>query len=526
MKRLFLIALTLSFFLFSFAEDLRYINKNNVLKTKVSYQKDKNNQFIIHLQVNAYQLNEVNTEKGKQFIVNIPDASQLFKKGAPDLSKLTSSFIIPDYNNMDYEIISSEYIEINDIDIAPSKGHILRTIDPNTIPYEYGKIYNQDEFFPKNLVKLNKPYILRYHRGQTIWFNPVQYNPVKKILRIYTDIQIKYFNSNKKGENELIHKNKHLSSVYNEIYKNHFINYNEEKYSTLSDEGKMLIISYDNFSTEMTDFIAWKKQRGLEIELVNYSEVGTSASDIQTFVSNYYTTNGLTFLLLVGDGEQIPSLSKSGDSDAAYGHIEGDDSYAEVIVGRFSAETVEQVRTQVARSIYYEKDITVDDSWLGKAIGIASNEGKGDGDDGETDIEHMDNIRQDLLDFGFTTVDQIYDPGAIDSQVADAVNEGRGLINYVGHGSDFSWATTGFNNSDVNNLTNENKLPIIFDVACVNGNFHNQTCFAESWLRQEYNDKPAGAVAMIASTINQSWASPMDGQDEMVDLFVHSYELL
>ena len=61
------------------------------------------------------------------------------------------------------------------------------------------------------------------------------------------------------------------------------------------------------------------------------------------------------------------------------GCVVGVDDHHDLIVGRFSAETVEQVRTQVARSIYYEKNITIDDTWLGKAIGIASSEGKGDG---------------------------------------------------------------------------------------------------------------------------------------------------
>ena len=94
------------------------------------------------------------------------------------------------------------------------------------------------------------------------------------------------------------------------------------------------------------------------------------------------------------------------------------------------------------------------------------------------------------------------------------MNAGRGMINYCGHGSDTSWGSTGFNNSNVNALVNDNMLPVICSVACVNGNFPNQTCFAEAWLRATNNGEPTGAVATYMSTVNQSWDPPMEGEDE------------
>jgi len=124
------------------------------------------------------------------------------------------------------------------------------------------------------------------------------------------------------------------------------------------------------------------------------------------------------------------------------------------------------------------------------------------------DQEHMEIIRDLLLDYGYTTVDQMYQNyGATASQVATNVNQGRGLINYVGHGSDSSWVTTGFNNNNVNSLTNTYKYPFIFTVACVNGNFVSRTCFAEAWLRASHNGVPTGAIAMYASTNQPSLES-------------------
>jgi len=499
-------------------------NANNDLK--VINQKGK--QLNLRFELSNYQKNEVFTEKGNAIIFSIENYSHLQKVGAPLLPKYSESIIIPDKSVMTYRINDSKYIEIKDVLIAPSKGIVTRDKNIDDIPYEFGKEYNQDKFYPENIIELGSPYILRDHRGLVVNIQPFQYNPVTKVLRVYSELSFDILEDKSKASSENIFsrtKERLLNSEFNELYKSHFINYKQNvKYTALSDEGNMLVIAPEKYITEMEPFIQWKKQKGIEVELVEWSTIGSSATQLKEFVSNYYNTKDLCYLLLVGDAEDIPSLSKSGDSDAAYGHISGDDSYAEVFVGRFSAETEEQVQTQVERTIYYERDITTDAEWLTKGIGIASNEGKkGDGDDGETDIQHMNNIRTDLLNFGYSSVDQTYDPGASPTDVSNTLNDGACVINYVGHGSDYSWVTSGFSTTNVNNLTNENKLPFIFDVACVNGNFHGQTCFAESWLRATKNDNPTGAVAIIASTINQSWASPMDGQDEMVDILINSY---
>jgi len=345
-------------------------------------------------------------------------------------------------------------------------------------------------------------------------------------LRIYTKVEIVL---ESKGNSEINVKDKkatYPTKIFDNLYQKQFINYtNNKKYMPISDEGRMLVIAHPNFIDAMHEFVTWKRQRGLDIEMINLDSIGTVNYIIKNFVDDYYYEKGLAYLLLVGDSEHIPPMNKSGDSDAAYGHIEGTDSYAEVFVGRFSAQSELDLAMQIQRTIYYERDIDTTANWLSSGIGIASNEGGvGIGDDDEKDKVHMDFIREDLLNFGYLAVDQIYDPGAYATKVADAINEGRGVINYVGHGSDTEWVTSSFDVSDINNLTNDYKYPYIFDVACVNGNFKGRTCFAEAFVRAHHDSIPTGAVAIIASTINQDWAPPMDAQDEMIDILIESYD--
>ena len=177
----------------------------------------------------------------------------------------------------------------------------------------------------------------------------------------------------------------------------------------------------------------------------------------------------------------------------------------------------------VNRTIAYERYPDTDGTWYKEGAGFASDQGPGD--DGEMDNEHMDIIREKLLNYTYTEIDQVYDPSGTVADGEVAINEGLSVINYTGHGSNSSWGNgCPMNNSNVNGLTNSGVWPWIWSVACVNGEFHIGTCFAETWLRATDADgSPTGAVATLMSTVNQAWNPPMDGQDEMNSIFVESY---
>jgi len=255
-------------------------------------------------------------------------------------------------------------------------------------------------------------------------------------------------------------------------------------------------------------------------EMVTVTQAGGTASAIQSYIADYYNTNGLTYVLLVGDSAQVPTLTAGGgSSDASYSLISGD-NYADLFVGRFSAETLADVETQVLRSVEYEKRPQAGAEWYHKGMGIASNQGPGD--DGEYDYEHIGFIRDDLLAFTYTDVDEIYDPTGTAAMVTTGLNAGRSIISYCGHGSTTSWSSTGFSNTHVNALVNDNMLPFILSVACVNGQFAGYTCFAEAWTRATNgtNGEPTGAIGTYMSSVNQSWNPPMDAEDEIIDLLV------
>lgn len=490
---------------------------------------------VIQFSLEGFSTTSVTTPAGDAVLLKLEDATPLLEKAAPEVLKLTASVIIPDRASMGVTVIDAEYTEYTDILVAPSKGNLTRDIDPATVPYEYGPVYSSNSFYPGDLASLREPHIVRDFRGQTVVVYPFQYNPVTRTLRVYHSITVELTVLDHDGSNPLIRDAvpSSIDAEFSHIYRGHFLNYSSsQRYDPVPEYGNLLIISYGAFIPEIQSYVDWKEQTGWPVEVVDVASIGNSSA-IKTFIADYYNTNGLTFVLLVGDAAQVPSSSTSaGDSDNDYVYIAGNDHYPDAFIGRFSAENSDQLSTQVQRSIQYEQNPPTDIDWFTICTGIASDQGPGD--DGEYDYQHIRNIQNNkLLPFTYTYANELFDgsQGGNDAggnptpaQVAAAVNAGTTIINYTGHGSNTSWGTSGFSSSDANNLTNDNMLPFVWSVACVNGNFVNTTCFAEAWLRSENNGQPAGAIGFLGSTINQSWNPPMCGQDEMNDVLVETYE--
>ncbi len=485
---------------------------------------------VLFFRVEGFELRSTEGENSR-VSVSAPGCSAMLESGSPDLPKMAASVIIPDGVPMQVEILSSSYRDYQDIDIAPSKGNLYRNQNPASIKSFDGPWYSRDEFFPAAMAYLREPYVLRDFSGQTVVVHPFHYNPVTRTLRVYFAMTVKV----KPLRSSVVQHRQSLpviDAAFAPIYANHFVNYNSFNYTPLIDQGRMLVLSDSMFIDQLRPFISWKNKCGQFTEVVDINTVGHSPSQIKAYVENYYLTYGLTFLLLVGDGAQIPPYNSSnGDSDPSYGYILGNDAYAEVFVGRFSANDSAELATQIIRSVNYERSPVITDDWFSKGICVASNQGPGD--DNEFDFEHARLMRQDLMNYQYSLVDELYDgsQGGADSSgnptaldLVHAINDGRGLITYTGHGSTTGCGTTGFNLYNLQQLTNGNRLPFFWSVACVNGNFVNTHCLAEGLLRAtDSTGAPTGAVATLMSTINQSWDPPMDGQDEMVDLLVESY---
>ena len=480
---------------------------------------------VLEFRMGGFYKDSVSIHGQPHALVKVPGTIPLLQKGLPDLGKVRESVIIPDRAHMSLRVLECEHSIISTLPVVPSKGNLTRDIDPRTVPFTFDRFYQDDGWYPAGPAALGEPYILRDFRGITIQYNPVQFCPAGPELRVNRRVVVEVV-ADGPGTVNLKERRREAGlycADFRRVYERMFLNFarGDGRYTPIPEPGKMVIIADDSFSGAAEDLYQWKLQKGLDATLVNFSSIGSTAADLYAYIKNLYDTMGVTYIILVGDAEQIPTLRgtfERAHSDPCYVKLEGTDHYPDAFISRISAQSVAHVNTQVSKFIGYERNPATGAAaaWYHKGTGIASSE---TGGTGIKDKERADWLREDLLAYTYTQVDQIYDWGASASDVTAAVNDGRSIINYIGHGSGTSWGTTGYSVTHVGGLSNTWKLPFIVDVSCLNGSFVSRpTCLAEAWLRAGTWEAPAGAVAMFSASTSAAWVPPCVMQTEIVDL--------
>ncbi|MEO0092413.1 MAG: C25 family cysteine peptidase, partial [candidate division WOR-3 bacterium] len=458
--------------------------------------------------------------------VVLPGAVTYLDKGYPELPRLYRSIIIDDIGEYGYRIVDARYETFKVNPILPSKGNLTRDINPDLVPYEFSSFYSEDKWFPENLIDISEPFIIRDYRGLTLHFNPFQYNPQRGELRVCQNIVVEVFKTGTQGKNIKIRSQNSIKVTreFQEIYENFFLNFSSTRYdSVLERAGRMVIIAANQYYNNMLPFVRWKRMKGIPTKLVRYpQETGSGYQAIKNFLQSEYNLGGLVWILIVGDAGDVPpsptvGISVNDISDPVYTYLEGNDYYPDAFVSRFSANSTADVDNQVNRTIIYERTLVTGGDWERKGMGVASNQ---TGGTPYPDSTRCNWLRAMLLAYNYISVDRIYDPYGTIAMVSSGINDGRSIVNYIGHGSTTSWGSTGFSNSNVFALTNTNKLPYIISVACYNGEFDNGTCFGEAWLRAGTPSAPTGAIAFYGSSISQSWVPPTVAQSAACSLLV------
>jgi hypothetical protein len=214
----------------------------------------------------------------------------------------------------------------------------------------------------------------------------------------------------------------------------------------------------------------------------------------------------LEYVLIVGDDGDIPLANWSGDyGDHWYACTTGGsnpDLYADLGIGRLCGSDSARISTQVDKILDYEKSPPLN-AWLKHTVLVANGEqypGKY--------TQCKEEIRTKLATTSDWQVTKAYggETGITNATVTWQINQGVNLLNYRGHGDIQLWASwnklgESFYNSDVEALSNGDKRPIVFNIAC-NCSDIRSYCMSECWM-----DTPGGAVAALGA-VHPSYTIP------------------
>lgn len=490
---------------------------------KVTYTQPQGGMHQLEYAIGNYNVTIVTLQGVNYSRINFEGKIVTQKKGFAELPYLNATVMIDPVKNVSIEIIPGSYEDIPLANpLVPSRGVIYRNQDPSTLSYIIDPRSVTDSWYPVNLAENTEPFILRDIRGTSVYVYPFQYNAALQVLRVYKSITVRLVENNTVSQNPLLKVPTSIVREMDGIYRSVFINYDSFNRDnlTIGEFGDIHVIVTSRDETAIQPYIQWKREKGFNVS----EEVVPSGTIVNTNVQAAYdNNNNILYVLLVGDWADLKCdlTSEGRPMDPQVGTVVGNDEFADIAVGRFSANSPADVTVQVNKVINYEKLPEMGGTWYSNAIGLASAEGAGIGDDGEADAQHETIIYNDKLDpFTYDANTPIYDPGASADMVTNAVNAGASVINYTGHGWMDGWGTTGYSSTNVAGLTNGNKLPFIVSVACDNGDFDLGTCYAESWLRKENG----GAIGFMGGSISQPWQEPMRGQDYFMDVLIGGYD--
>jgi hypothetical protein len=305
-----------------------------------------------------------------------------------------------------------------------------------------------------------------------------------------------------------------------------------------------VIITSSTLEPAYQRLVNWHTRKGFKTEVRtttwiydNYSG-RDNPEKIRNFVRDYYTNQGLMWLILGGDNAVVPARqaraivsgetgnipcdlyyadlqwSWDGNGNNIFGEATVDtvDLYYDLYVGRASVDDTAQVNTFVNKVLTHEQNPPTD--YLRRML-LADAELWS----GYNHQQSNDSIAA-ITPSGWTDV-FIHSPTNT-TTIRDSINHGFQFAHIVGHGNDvgiYNGSTNMYGTGAAGAQTNGDRVNLLNSIACYPGNFEYSDCLAEV----AHNRRGGASVAVIMNS-RFGWGTPPAlGPSEKLDIRFYDY---
>ncbi len=467
--------------------------------------------FTASFSFSSIDATEVSTEKGVFSTITMNGTYPSGNVGEPMLPAVNKLIAVPygaKIETLEVKSYSTTVYSLADFGIKtlyPQQPLLFKNQKPEDVPFAYNeKAYATKGFVQRPIALAEIKGTMRGIQIADLTINPVQYDAATNSIRVYNDIvvEVRYNQYDKSASyNEFART---FSPYFAGVYKQMF-NWRDDVYDEHPDLWQnpvhMLVVANRMFEDALQEWLAWKTTKGFYLD-VNYTdEIGSSASAIRTFIQEEYAKDAPTFLVIVGDKEQVPASATGSQTscvtDLQYSSVDGDE-FPDMYHSRLSATSAAQLTAMLNKALEYEQYTMPDPSYLNNALLIAGADNGYGVEVGRPTIWYASNYYYNT-EHGFDNVYE-FSHGSY-TNCYSYLSSGVGFANYTAHGSQTSWADPEFNVNNVNNLTNEHKYFLAIGNCCQSGDWGYGTCFGEAMVRAENK----GAYAYIGSCPNTTW---------------------
>jgi hypothetical protein len=499
---------------------------------------------------------------GRDFVgINMDGSDPAGAPGDPGVPAFTRMFAVPRGAGISVKASDVKGYTLDDIDLMPKQEQAVDAepgddLPPETFADKPFKIrtsaYRRSGKVPSRIAYARTLGRLRDVTVGGVQVPGAQYDPRTKTARVFTSMTLTV--TFKKPGKWLPHKVRTgFEAPFERIYNQTFENARTLARSpelrasgTGSDAdaqevvpacGEEYLIVTSPALRPAADTMGQAKRNAGYVVGVHEVAPGTAADDVRTFIRGELNNDNClrpTYVLLLGDTSHVPSFLEQCPgidgcqvtSDLSYSQDGiSTDAFADVMLGRITANTLSVAQTTVDKIVNYETQLPAPagDDFYNHATVTSNFDGLGPRD-GRGFTLSAEKMRAGLRSRGHVVTrlntaqagadiqtfkdntpipDELKRPATAwtdgRDQVVNELNAGRFLFVHRDHGSRLGWANPGININDIGRLnSNSTKLPVVFAINCSSGDFEfpGNPSFSEQLLQRQ----GGGAVAVIADT--------------------------
>lgn len=500
-----------------------------------------NLQFKVHL--SGLEIREIPVEGEVWNSIGFDQATWHSMPGEPEVPVFSRWIAIPQGATPKIKVNASNARMVEDVYPYPAQPPHPDCYGEPEPDFAYDSaIYSSDDPFPGQLFAIEGPYVIRGLQMMILRLYPVQVQPLSGRATVFADMEVSIEFEGSKGNFFSANRGRSFQSLYDlALNRQAFAGEALPPVTGKSPSGaEFVILTAPIFEDAVQDLADWKILQGYDTEVYTTDDSGTSVSSIKAWVQNAYDTwdPAPEFILFFGDTDFIPLTTDGTPSDLYYTTVDGGDEWADILSGRISVDTVDQAEDRIADIVNYERFPIDDDDFYTNSVHCAYFQHAGGGYAerrfARTTEETYRWFDEYLADSPYVP-ERIYYTGSSvnpkywnqstyqwtplwwtygdleipediqkpnlawngsNTDIANAVNAGTAFLTHRDHGSMTAWSEPAFDVSDINALTNSDKLPVVWSINCSTGQFDSDVCFSEAWERHPNG----GAVGVIAST--------------------------
>ena len=466
---------------------------------------------------------EYESERGTYSWLSLPNTVIGGNEGDPQIPVINELIAVPFGATPQIEITSYSSIDYR-LDeygihtLVPRQPSLRKDQRPEDVPFVMNEAAYQSTrgFRSEPMATVNVVGTMRGVQLGKMTIEPVSYDPVNNTLRVFNDIEVEvHFNgADRQATEDMLVKtySPYFDIVYKKLFNGSMIRTAYEGFPDLyTTPVKMLVVTTTKYteSEPFQTWLNWKKQKGIDVDVQTVTS-STNGATIRSLIQSRYNANHPTFLVIVGDENDVTNYETynvSGNyfnpyvSDNPYASVDND-IYHDLYMSRMAVSNVTELSNLVQKILTYEKYTMSDPSYLDNAVLIAGYDANGwDEAAGRPTIQYALNSYFNT-EHGFNEVH-----GYVTSNYTgcyDHLNTGVGFVNYTAHGAIQSWSSPSFTNSNANALTNTDKYFLAVANCCLSANWGNSTytpCLGETMTRAAEK----GAFGYIGSVVETYW---------------------